>query len=164
MSAGARTALALVVIAALGCAIAGIGMGESRAERQPAPSAAAVAAAKQRIAAGGASVRRGRALFTEQGCDRCHSIAAIGAGGKLGPRLDTLDRKLDDNVESIADPRHDIIEGFPAKLMPTDYAKRLGDADVQALAAFVTAASGGEASGGDGGGKGRGRGRGRGRG
>jgi mono/diheme cytochrome c family protein len=61
--------------------------------------------------AGAGSVRRGRELFAHQGCDRCHSIAAIGAGGKLGPRLDTLDADLDDNLESIAEPRHDIADG-----------------------------------------------------
>jgi mono/diheme cytochrome c family protein len=160
----ARTALALVVVVALGCAIAGIGMGESLAERAPAPSKAGVGASKQRIAAGAASVRRGRALFTGEGCDRCHSIAAIGAEGKLGPRLDTVNAKLEDNLESIVEPRHDIIEGYPAKLMPTDFAARLGDAEVQALAAFVTAASGGEAESGGGSGKGRGGGSGKGRG
>jgi mono/diheme cytochrome c family protein len=158
-----RAVLALVVVAAMGCAIAGVGIGTSPAQRAPAPSAADAAAATQRIAAGGAAVHRGRDLFTEQGCDRCHSIAAIGAGGKLAPRLDTLDAKLEDNLESIEDPRHDITEGYPAKLMPTDFGDRLSDADLQALAAFVTAASGGRSEGGDGGGgKGRGRGRGKG--
>ena len=93
-------------------------MGEAPAEREPAPSAAQVAAARERIAAGGAEVRRGRALFADEGCDRCHSIAAIGAEGKLGPRLDTLDEDLDDNLESIAEPREDIADGYPEKLMP----------------------------------------------
>jgi mono/diheme cytochrome c family protein len=135
-------------------------MGEANAEREPPPSRAAVAAAKQRIAAGGAGVRQGRRLFTAEGCDRCHSIAAIGAEGVLGPRLDMLEADLHDTVESIADPRHDITEGYPEKLMPTDFG--LGDAELQALAAFVTTAAGGEAGGGDSSGKGRGRGRGRG--
>jgi mono/diheme cytochrome c family protein len=164
MKTAVRGLLALVVVAVMGCAIAGIGMGESPAQRAPAPSAAKVAAAKKRIAAGGATVRRGRELFTAQGCNRCHSIAATGAHGKLAPRLDTVDASVDDNLESIVDPRHDITEGFPANLMPTDFGNRLGDPDVQALAAFVTAASGGKSEGGGGGGKGRGRGRGRGRG
>jgi cytochrome c peroxidase len=101
----------------MGCALAGIGMGDATAEGEPPPSAAQVAAT-QRIAAGAAAVHRGQALFADQGCDRCHSIAAIGANGKLGPRLD--------------------------------------DAELQALAAFVTAAAGGRD---DGGGRGRGRGR-----
>ena len=50
--------------------------------------------------------------------------------------------------------------------MPTDFDDRLGAADLRALAAFVTAASGGEDEGRDDGGadsSGRGRGRGRGR-
>jgi mono/diheme cytochrome c family protein len=165
-----RAALSVVVVVGLGIAIVGIGMGEAPAERERAPSAAQVAAAKQRLAAGGAEVRRGRALFIDEGCDRCHAIAVIGAEGKLGPRLDTLDEDLDDNLESIADPRDDIADGYPEKLMPADLDDRLDDPDLQALAAFVTTASGGEAEfnedeGGedDRSGKGRGRGRGRGR-
>jgi mono/diheme cytochrome c family protein len=156
-----RGVLALAVVAAMGCALLGIGMGESPAERVPAPSDAEVAASKQRIGAGGPTVQHGRELFADEGCDRCHAIAAIGAEGALGPRLDTLDKDLDDNLESITEPREDIADGFPDHLMPTDYATRLGDADVRALAAFVTAVSGGEREGekgGDGGGRGRGRG------
>jgi cytochrome c551/c552 len=163
----ARTGLALVATAVMACAILGVGMGQATAERAPAPSVAQVAAARERIVAGGAEVRRGRALFADEGCDRCHSIAAIGAGGKLGPRLDTLDEDLDDNLESIAEPREDIADGYPETLMPDDFDGRLDDAEQQALAAFVTAASGGEDEGGEDAGaedSGRGRGRNRGRG
>jgi mono/diheme cytochrome c family protein len=159
-----RGLLALAVVVAMGCALLGIGMGESPAERVPAPSDAEVAASKQRIAAGGPAVQHGRELFADEGCDRCHAIAATGAEGALGPRLDTLDKDFDDNFESITEPRDDIADGFPENLMPTDFASRLGDADVRALAAFVTAASGGEREGEQGGGDGGGRGRGRGRG
>jgi mono/diheme cytochrome c family protein len=156
MSAVVRAALAGVVVAAMGCAIAGIGMGASPAEREPPPSAAEVAAATQRIASGGSDVRRGRELFAGEGCGRCHSIAATGAEGKLGPRLDTLDEDAGDVLEEIVDPRHDIVDGYPEKLMPTDFGARLDDAELQALAAFVTAAGRGRE---DGGGRGRGRGR-----
>jgi mono/diheme cytochrome c family protein len=161
-----RALLALVVVVALGCAIAGIGMGTSPAQREPAPTAAQVAAAKQRIAAGGAAARRGRELFEDEGCDRCHAIAATGAGGMLGPRLDTIDEDSDDILESITDPRDDTVDGYPEKLMPTIYDDRLSAAELRALATFVTAVSGGEAEGGgdSGGGSGKGRGRGRGRG
>jgi len=164
-----RIVLAALTILVMGCAIAGIGMGEAPAEGQPAPGPAEVVAAKQRIAAGGATTARGRELFEEQGCDACHSIAAVGAEGKLGPRLDTLDDDdAEDIAESITEPREDIVDGFPVNLMPDDYAQRMGDADVQALAAFVAAASGTEAEGeeadegGEDSGRGRGRGRGRG--
>jgi mono/diheme cytochrome c family protein len=157
-------AIAVVVVVVMGVAILGIGMGEAPAEREPAPRAAAVAAAKKRIVAAGATVRRGRDLFEEQGCDRCHSIAAIGAEGKLGPRLDTLDADLEDNLESIIEPRKDIVDGYPEKLMPTGFDGRLDGVELRALAVFVTAASGGEQDGGEDGGSGNGRGRNRGRG
>ena len=155
-----RAVLALAVAVAIVCAVLGVGMGEAPAERMPPPSTAATAAAKQRIAAGGATVRRGRELFSNEGCDRCHAIAAIGAGGALGPRLDTLTEESEDVRESIEEPRDHITDGFPEQLMPADYADRLSDADLDALAAFVAASSGLRDEDGGGGGRGRGRGRG----
>lgn len=163
-----RLALAVLVVLVMGAAITGIGMGDAPAERQAAPTAAAVAAAKGRIAAGGAAAARGRALFADEGCDRCHSIAATGAEGKLGPRLDAIDEGADDIAEAIVEPRREIADGFPEKLMPDDFGTRLSDAEVADLAAFVAAAAGGEAgeggdeAGGGGGDSGTGRGRGRG--
>ena len=62
--------------------------------------------------------------------------------------------------ESIEEPRDHITDGFPEQLMPADYADRLSDADLDALAAFVAAASGLRDEDGGGGGRGRGRGRG----
>jgi mono/diheme cytochrome c family protein len=154
-----RPLLAALVVLVMGCAIAGVGIGEAPAERQSAPSAAATAAARQRVAALGP---QGRALFTEEGCDRCHSIAAIGAEGKLGPRLDTLDDDADDIAQSIADPRADIEDGFPGQLMPADFAERMSTAEIRALSAFVAAASGEAEERDEDSGRGRGRNRGRG--
>ncbi len=156
-----RLVLAALVVLVMGGAIAGAGMGEAPAEREAAPTQAAVQAARQRIAAGGAVPARGGQLFADQGCDRCHAIAAVGAGGRLGPRLDRLDEDAEDIAESIADPRDKTVDGYPEKLMPTDYARRMDDEAIQALAAFVAAASGGEA-GDDRRGRGHGRGHGRG--
>ncbi len=167
-----RLVLAAVTLLVMGAAIAGVGMGEAPGERRAAPSAAAVSASTQRIAAGGAATARGRARFEDEGCDRCHSIAAIDADGKLGPRLDVIDDDADDIAEAIVEPREDIVDGFAEKLMPDDYGDRLSDAEVADLAAFVAAASGsdGDEAGdeegeapearGDDSGKGRGRGRG----
>ena len=135
---------AALVLAIMGCAIAGIGMGQAPAEREPAPSRAAVAAAEQRLTAAGANAMRGRELFEEQGCDRCHSIAAVDAGGKLGPRLDTLDDDLDDIAESIAEPRDEVEDDYPERLMPDDFARRMSDVDLATLARFVALVSGGE--------------------
>jgi len=160
-----RLVLAALVVIVMGIAIAGVGMGEAPAERQAAPAPQAVAAAQGRIERAGAAATRGRALFEDEGCGRCHSIAASGADGKLGPRLDTLDDDGDDIAEAIVEPRDDTADGFPEKLMPDDYAERLSDREVADLVAFVGAASGTEAEGeesGESGESGRGRGRGRG--
>lgn len=160
-----RFALAALVVLVMGAAIAGVGMGEAPAERQAAPAVTAVAAAKGRIAAGGAAAARGRALFEDEGCDRCHAIAATGAEGRLGPRLDAVDDDADDIAESIVEPREDIVDGFAERLMPADYASRLGGAEVADLAAFVAAVAGSdEAADGEGDRSGKGRGRGRGEG
>ena len=80
----------------------------------------------------------------------------------------------DDIAEAIVEPREDIVDGFPEKLMPDDYGQRRSRAEVSDLAAFVAAASGGEAedgereeaegSGRDSSGRGRGRGESSGRG
>lgn len=152
-----RPALAALVVIVMGCAIAGVGMGQSPAQRQAAPGPLEVAAAKQRIAAAGVPAARGRERFDEEGCDRCHSIAASGAEGKLGPRLDTIDEDVDDIVESIVEPRDDAVDGYPGKLMPADYGRRLSETDIDALAAFIAAAAGTEEDD-EGGNSGRGRG------
>lgn len=164
-----KLALAALTVLIMGAAIAGLGMGEAPADRRAAPSAAAVAASKAQIAAGGAAASRGRALFEDEGCDRCHSIAAIGADGRLGPRLDAIDDDAGDIAEAIVEPREEIVDGFPETLMPDDYAEHLSDAQVADLAAFVAAAAGSDAEGeeagdeaGEGADSGEGRGRGRG--
>ena len=160
-----RLVLALLVVLAMACAITGVGMGEAPAERQAAPAPDAVAAAKRRIEAGGRATARGRALFEDEGCNRCHAIAATGADGKLGPRLDTIDDDADDIAEAIVEPREDIVDGFPERLMPDDYGERLSETQVAGLAAFVATAAGTAAEGAgadDSGGSGKGRGRGRG--
>jgi mono/diheme cytochrome c family protein len=139
----ARAGIAMAVVLVMGGAVFGLRMGDEPADKIPAPSAAQVAQAKQRISAGGATVRTGRQAFEDEGCNRCHSIAAIGADGKLGPRLDALDDNESEHIaESITDPRDEIVDGFPAELMPTDFAKRLSADEIQALAAFIGAASG----------------------
>ena len=78
-----RLVPALLVVVVRAAAITGGGMGEAPAERQAAPAPDAVAAAKQRIEAGGAAGARGRAHFEDEGCNRCHAIAATDADGTM---------------------------------------------------------------------------------
>lgn len=88
-------------------------------------------------------MQEGKREFEAQGCDACHAIAATGANGRLGPRLDTLaDDKVADIVESITEPRKDIAPGYEADLMPVDYAKRMDAGEIKAIATYIKAASG----------------------
>lgn len=74
-------------------------------------------------------------------------MLATGADGKLGPRLDSIEDDADDVAEAIVEPRDDIVEGLPEKLMPGDYAQRLSDRQVADIAAFVAAGAGTESAG-----------------
>jgi cytochrome c oxidase subunit II len=103
-------------------------------------------------AAGGAagvagSVDAGKALFTSKGCPACHTLAAAGASGTIGPKLDGIGtagatRKpgmaADAYIkESISDPQAFIAPGFAApSAMPNGLAsgKELDD-----LVAFLSA-------------------------
>lgn len=150
MTTAVRVVLGLAVLA-LVVAVTGIAMGSAPKSPDPAPTGAALAASKARVAGGGEQVQEGKAEFESEGCDSCHAIAATGANGKLGPRLDTLtDDKPADIVESIREPRKEIVQGYEAKLMPADYAKRVDPAEITAIAAFIKAASGSKKAGGGG--------------
>jgi mono/diheme cytochrome c family protein len=141
--------LLVLVAAVVVVAVLGVGMGDAPKSPDAAPTGAALAASKQRVAAGGAMVQKGKEEFDHQGCDACHAIAATGAKGKLGPRLDTLaGDSVEDDIKNIIRPRADIVQGYQPNLMPTDYAKRMGADDVRAVAAFLKAASGGKQGGG----------------
>jgi mono/diheme cytochrome c family protein len=140
----ARVAVALAVVVVFGLAVAGTGAG-SAPKGDHAPSATAVAAAKQRLAAS-PPAREGAEEFESEGCDACHAIAATGAKGELGPRLDTVGDSVHEDVENIEHPRKDIAEGYEdnAKLMPTDYAKRMSPHELKAVGTFIKTVSGAE--------------------
>ncbi len=136
-----RIGLAAVIVVAFALAIAGVGMGDAP-KNDPAPTGAALTASKAAIASGGDEVKEGAEEFEEEGCDACHAIAATGAKGQLGPRMDAQgDEKLEEIEENIAKPRKDIKDGYEAKLMPTDYSKRMTPEEIRAVAKFIQAAS-----------------------
>jgi cytochrome c oxidase subunit 2 len=68
----------------------------------------------------------GAAVFKENGCSSCHTLAAAGATGKVGPDLDKLrayagqaGKPLEAFIhESIVDPNAYIQPGFPKNVMP----------------------------------------------
>lgn len=92
----------------------------------------------------------GKAVFDRNACGSCHTLAAAGSNGTVGPDLDTLAesaRKAGQPLESfvrqsIVDPNAYVAPGYPKNVMPPSFGslpKRELDALVQFL---VSAASG----------------------
>lgn len=135
-----RVVIGLAIVVVLGLAIAGVGQGDPPSTF-PSPTGKALAASRAAIADGGPAVRKGAAVFDAQHCGTCHSLAATGANGKLGPRMDAQDDPVRVIATNITQPRADIAKGFEAKLMPTDYAKRMSPNEVKDVAKFIHAVS-----------------------
>jgi mono/diheme cytochrome c family protein len=81
----------------------------------------------------------GEALFASEGCGACHTFAAAGATGTVGPNLDeSLEGQDAEFVrQSIVEPDAEIAEGYQAGVMPSF--ERLSDEQVGDLVAFLTA-------------------------
>ncbi|MFO7648432.1 MULTISPECIES: c-type cytochrome [Halomonas] len=80
---------------------------------------------------------RGQALFTGEAtpaCAICHTLAAAGTSGQIGPNLDELG------------PTADMVRNAVSRgvgVMPA-YADALSSDDIEALVTFVTDATGGD--------------------
>jgi len=86
---------------------------------------------------------QGKALFTSAGCNACHTLAAAGASGKVGPDLDkVLQGKSADFIrQSIVDPNAQIAPGFQPNVMPQDFQQKLSSAQLDALVQFLVSAT-----------------------
>ena len=97
--------------------------------RQSAPAAAAspgAIPATARPAAGGA-------VFTSAGCGSCHTLAAAGSHGQVGPNLDTL-RPRSSRCRSQVENGGGAMPSFASQLTP---------AEIRDVAAFVATRAGG---------------------
>jgi mono/diheme cytochrome c family protein len=73
------------------------------------------------------------------GCASCHTMKAAGASGTIGPNLDkelTSD-PASATRESIVDPNKEIVPGFSANVMPTNYGTALTSRELDALVTYV---------------------------
>ncbi len=86
----------------------------------------------------------GKQLFTDTGCGSCHTLAAAGATGKVGPDLEES-LAPDDNTagieEMIVHPNSEVVEGYSANVMPQTYGQTLSSEEVHTLAEFLVANS-----------------------
>jgi mono/diheme cytochrome c family protein len=83
----------------------------------------------------------GRAVFARMGCGSCHTLAAAGSAGSIGPNLDSGLRHHTRAtlIAQITAPASD--GGFTA--MPTDFASRMSATELDSLVDFLLAARSG---------------------
>jgi cytochrome c oxidase subunit 2 len=94
------------------------------------------------------SAAAGKAVFTgSAGCGTCHTLAAAGTSGTVGPNLGTAvvpDAKKAKMslkpfiMESIEKPNAFISAGFPANVMPQTFSQTLTSSQIQALVNFIS--------------------------
>jgi len=114
---------------------------------------ALAAAVAQKVAPTAAN---GKAIFTGVGgCGSCHTLAAAGTTGTVGPNLNMLKEACAAPASqaargatlqkcigtAITDPYKYIPSGYHAGIMPNTFSKTLSPSQIQALVAFLSSAS-----------------------
>ena len=91
-----------------------------------------------------ADIDAGRTLFTQTGCNSCHTLADADATGQVGPVLDEVvpTMSADEVRTSIVDPGAEVEEGFPDGTMPTTYGTQLDETQIDTLVAYLTTVAG----------------------
>jgi cytochrome c2 len=97
---------------------------------------------------GGGALAAGKTAFDANGCGACHTLAAAGATGKIGPDLDKLKQyaqkagvPLEQFIrESIIKPNAYIEKGYPPGVMPQNFGK-LPKSTLDALVKFLAASA-----------------------
>lgn len=96
----------------------------------------------------------GGQVFVVNGCGACHTLAAAGTTGSVGPNLDDdLPGQSKQMIEeSIVDPEAEIVQGFESGIMPEDYGDSIEPQDLKLLVDYLSENAGQGASDGGGGG------------
>ena len=87
----------------------------------------------------------GAAVFKNNACGACHTLAAAGASGKVGPDLDKLAayakqarQPLESFIrESIVSPNAYIQPGYPKNVMPQTFGKSLSKPQLDSLVKYL---------------------------
>jgi cytochrome c oxidase subunit 2 len=87
------------------------------------------------VAAIPAGQQGGLAVYARMGCGGCHTLAAARSTGEIGPSLDAV---LPGHMA--ASLRAKILNPTPGTAMPGNFGRRMSDAELDALVAFLLAA------------------------
>jgi cytochrome c oxidase subunit 2 len=118
----------------------------SRSEVMPAQKFLSWAKGQQKKAGGGGGATSGKALFTNNACDTCHTFKPAGSTAKIGPDLDKLAQEaqragqpLQQFIrQSIVDPTAYVEPGFPNGIMPQSFGSSLSKSQLDALVAYLS--------------------------
>ncbi len=81
----------------------------------------------------------GGQVFANNGCGSCHTFAAAGSAGAVGPNLDEgLQGQTPAQIEnSIVAPNDEIVKGFQPNVMPQNYQSSIDPKDLKLLVDFL---------------------------
>lgn len=86
----------------------------------------------------------GAQVFANNGCGGCHTLAAAGTTGTVGPNLDTF--IAEDPAKAIqvqiTDPQAEIAKGYPPNVMPATYGDTIQPDDLKALVDYLATCTG----------------------
>jgi cytochrome c oxidase subunit 1 len=122
----------LIVALAVALALMGSSFGWAAGSSTPTSSATTAASSSTPTTGAGASVAAGKAIFTSAGCSGCHTLAAAGATGTVGPNLDVKKPPLALVIARVTNGRK-VMPSFKSSLTPQQ---------IKQVAAFVVASEG----------------------
>jgi cytochrome c551/c552 len=98
---------------------------------------------------GGDPATVARRIFSQFGCNACHTLTDAGAQGTVGPSLNGIGARAASAVagleaasyieQSILDPEAHVVEGFPSGVMPPNFGERLTAEELQTLVDYLLA-------------------------
>ena len=137
-----RAGFILTVLVLIGTVIVATGVGQGNPPAKLPLNATAAAREIHAVDTADAEVKQGEQLFSAHGCNQCHTMAAGGYDGRLGPRLDVQSQGDSVNaVEMNIKMPPDDDKGYEAGLMPENFGSRLSASDLHALAEYIHAAA-----------------------
>jgi mono/diheme cytochrome c family protein len=89
---------------------------------------------------GGQTAKAGAQVYASAGCGSCHAFEAADSKGTVGPDLDEYLEPDDDKAgieEMIVDPNAEVVEGYSANVMPTNFGETLDSEEVKQLVDFL---------------------------
>jgi cytochrome c oxidase subunit 2 len=96
---------------------------------------------------GGDLIDEGKSIAARNGCAACHSADGAALVGPTWQGLYGKDQLLDDGtsvvvgddylLRAIVDPSVEVVDGFPAGVMPETFRESLTDRDIEALIEYI---------------------------